>query len=226
MLLHIENVLSQEELLNIQQLFKQADWVDGRVTAGYQSSAVKNNRQLAENSPLAVEMGDLILRALERCPQFTSAALPRRIFPPLFNSYATGMQFGYHVDNAIRGSTDRMRTDLSVTLFLSDPADYQGGELVIEDTYGTHHIKLPAGDLVLYPASSLHQVTPVTHGTRNACFFWIQSMVRDDAQRRLLYDMDQSIIALHQQQSNSLENPALLRLSGCYHNLLRFWVDV
>jgi PKHD-type hydroxylase len=226
MLLHIENVLSAEELKYVQQLFGQADFVDGRVTAGYQSTVVKNNRQIAENSPLAIEMGNIILCALERCPQFTSAALPQRIYPPLFNSYGTGMHFGKHIDNAIRGITERIRTDLSVTLFLSEPEDYEGGELVIEDTYGTHHIKLPAGDLVLYPSSSLHQVTPVTRGNRNACFFWLQSLVRNDAQRRLLYDMDQSIIGLHPQLSNSLENPALLRLSGCYHNLLRLWVEL
>ena len=225
MLLHIENVLSAEELKRIQQLFGQAELIDGRITAGYQSTVVKNNLQIAENAPLAVEMGGLIISALERCPQFTSAALPRRIYPPLFNSYGTGMHFGNHVDNAIRGINDPIRTDLSVTLFLSQPEDYEGGELVIEDTYGTHHVKLPAGDLVLYPSSSLHRVTTITHGTRNACFFWLQSMVRDDARRRLLYDMDQAIIGLHQQLPNSLENPEILRLAGCYHNLLRLWAE-
>jgi PKHD-type hydroxylase len=226
MLLHIENVLTAEELKHIQHLLEQAEYVDGRVTAGYQSTAVKNNLQVTENSPLAVEMGGLILSALERCPQFISAALPRRIYPPLFNCYAAGMGFGNHVDNAIRGITDRMRTDLSVTLFLSEPEDYEGGELVIEDTYGSHYVKLPAADLVLYPSGSLHSVTPVTHGKRQACFFWIQSMVRNDEQRRLLYDLDQSIISLHQQLPNSLENPELLRLAGCYHNLLRQWAEL
>ena len=226
MLLHIENVLTAEELQCIQHLFEQAELIDGRVTAGYQSTTVKNNLQIAENSPLALEMGGLVIRALERCPQFTSAALPRRIYPPLFNCYANGMHFGNHVDNAIRGVSDPLRTDLSVTLFLSEPDDYEGGELVIEDTYGTHHVKLPAGDLVLYPSSSLHRVTSVSRGARKACFFWLQSMVRDDAQRRLLYDMDQAIIGLHQQLSNSLENPELLRLAGCYHNLLRQWAEL
>ena len=226
MLLHIENVLTAEELKRVQHQFGQAELIDGRVTAGHQSTTVKNNLQIAENSPLALEMADLILRALERCPQFTSAALPRRIYPPLFNSYGTGMHFGNHVDNAIRGITDPIRTDLSVTLFLSEPDDYEGGELVIEDTYGTHHVKLPAGDLVLYPSSSLHRVTPVTRDTRNACFFWLQSMVRDDASADCLYDMDQAIIGLHQQLSDSLENPELLRLAGCYHNLLRQWAEL
>lgn len=226
MLLHIENVLTADELSHINQLFAQAELVDGRVTAGYQSTAVKNNLQIAEQSPLAVEMGRMVLSALERCPQFSSAALPRRIYPPLFNSYATGMSFGNHVDNALRGVTDLLRTDLSVTLFLSEPAAYDGGELVVEDSYGTHHVKLPAGDLVLYPSSSLHRVTEVTRGARNACFFWLQSLVRDNAQRRLLYDLDQAIIGLHQQLPDSLENPELLSLANCYHNLLRQWAEV
>ncbi len=226
MLLHIENVLTAEELIRINHLFGQAEFVDGRVTAGYQSSVVKNNLQIVEQSPSAAEMGSLVLSALERCPQFTSAALPRRIYPPLFNCYSTGMHFGNHVDNAIRGVTDPMRTDLSVTLFLSEPGEYDGGELVIEDTFGTHHVKLPSGDLVLYPSSSLHRVTEVSRGTRQACFFWIQSMIRDNAQRRLLFDMDQSIISLHQQLPNSLENPELLKLAGCYHNLLRQWAEL
>ncbi|MDD4914319.1 MAG: Fe2+-dependent dioxygenase [Methylococcales bacterium] len=226
MLLHIENILTAEELAHIDHLLTQAEFVDGRITAGYQSTAVKNNLQLTEQSPLANKLGDLVLAALERCPQFTSAALPRRIYPPLFNRYATGMGFGNHVDNAVRGLSHPMRTDLSVTLFLSKPDDYDGGELVIDDTYGCHHVKLPAGDLVLYPASSLHRVTPVTRGARTACFFWMQSMIRDDARRRILYDMDQAIIGLHRSVPNSLENPELLRLAGCYHNLLRQWVEL
>jgi PKHD-type hydroxylase len=226
MLLPIANVLTAAELKHINQLFEQAELLDGRVTAGYQSTVVKHNLQISEQSPLAREMGSMVLAALERCPQFTSAALPRRIYPPLFNCYAPGMSFGKHVDNAIRGFTDPLRTDLSVTLFLSEPEAYDGGELVIEDHYGTHHVKLPAGDLVLYPASSLHQVTPVVSGTRKACFFWLQSMIRDDAQRRVLYDLDQAIIKLHQQLPNSLENPELLSLAGCYHNLLRQWAEL
>jgi len=226
MLLHIENVLPSSALTRIRQLFADAELIDGRATAGYQSGSVKHNQQIAEHSPAAKEMGELVLTALERCPQFTSAALPRRIYPPLFNCYATGMHFGNHVDNAIRGSTEPMRTDLSVTVFLSEPDEYEGGELVIEDTYGSHHVKLPAGDLILYPSSSLHRVTPVSRGSRKASFFWIQSMVRDDSQRRLLYEMDQAIIALHQQLPNNLENPQLLSLAGCYHNLLRQWAEL
>ena len=226
MLIHIENVLTTEELTNIRQLLSMAEFVDGRVTAGHQSALVKNNLQLAEQSPLALKLGYLILAALERCPQFTSAALPHRIYPPLFNCYATGMDFGYHVDNAIRGITNPMRTDLSVTLFLSEPDDYDGGELVIDDSYGSHHVKLPAGDLVLYPSGSLHKVTPVTHGARIACFFWMQSMIRDDAQRSLLYELDQAIIGLQQSLADSRENPEWLRLTRCYHNLLRLWAEV
>ncbi|QWF71683.1 Fe2+-dependent dioxygenase [Methylomonas paludis] len=226
MLLHIEKVLNTAELQQLRQLFGQADWVDGRVTAGYQSTLVKNNLQIAEQSPLAAEMGAVVLTALQRCEQFCSAALPRRIYPPLFNCYSSGMSFGYHVDNAIRGSVNPIRTDLSVTLFLSEPEDYEGGELVIADTYGTHQVKLPAGDLVLYPSSSLHRVVPVRGGVRNACFFWLQSMVRDPAQRQLLYDMDQAIIGLHCCLADSLEHPELLRLAACYHNLLRQWAEV
>ena len=226
MLLAIENVLTPAELNHLNQRFDQAELVDGRQTAGYQSTVVKHNLQIAEQSPLAREMGDLVLTALERCPQFTSAALPYRIYPPLFNCYAAGMRFGKHVDNAIRGQNNPLRTDLSVTLFLSAPETYDGGELVIEDHYGTHHVKLPAGALVLYPASSLHQVSPVTRGTRKACFFWLQSMIRDDAQRRVLYDLDQALISLHQQLPNSLENPQLLSIAACYHNLLRQWAQL
>ncbi|MGD0960368.1 MAG: Fe2+-dependent dioxygenase [Methylomonas sp.] len=226
MLLHIEKVLTAEELQSINQRLDAADFLDGRVTAGYQSGHVKHNLQVAENSPLGNELGAIVLTALERCPQFTSAALPHRIYPPLFNSYESGMYFGAHVDNAIRGSAQPLRTDLSVTLFLSELSTYDGGELVIEDNYGTHHVKLPAGDLILYPSSSLHQVMPVTYGIRHACFFWVQSMIRNDAQRRLLYDIDQSIMRLHGYVPDSLENPDLLRLSSCYHNLLRQWAEL
>ena len=226
MLLPIQNVLNADELKHLNQLFAQANLLDGRVTAGYQSTIVKHNLQIAEQSPIAREMGNLVLAALERCPQFTSAALPRRIYPPLFNCYTTGMSFGKHVDNAIRGFANPLRTDLSVTLFLSEPEDYVGGELIIEDHYGTHHVKLPAGDLVLYPAGSLHQVSPVVRGTRKACFFWLQSMIRDGAQRRVLYDLDQAIINLHKLLPESLENPELLSLASCYHNLLRLWAEL
>lgn len=226
MLLHIENVLTAEELARIHCVLADAHYVDGRVTAGYQSALVKNNLQLPEQSREARELGPLVLDALGRSLQFTSAALAHRIYPPVFNRCATGMSFGKHVDNAIRGSSDPMRTDLSVTLFLSEPAEYDGGELVIDDTYGTHSVKLPAGDLVLYPATSLHRVTPVTRGIRNACFFWVQSMVRNDAQRSLLFELDQSIIGLYQRLPDARDSPELLMLAGCYHNLLRQWAEL
>jgi PKHD-type hydroxylase len=226
MLLPIENVLTAEELTHIQNVLVNAEFVDGRVTAGYQSALVKNNLQLAEQSPEAQELGALVLSALARSLPFSSAALPHRIYPPLFSRTTTGMSFGNHVDNAIRGSINPIRTDLSVTIFLSEPSEYDGGELVINDTYGTHNIKLPAGNMVLYPATSLHQVTPVTRGVRNACFFWIQSMVRDDAQRSLLFDLDRSIISLHQSLPNGQNNAELLTLAGCYHNLLRQWAEL
>jgi PKHD-type hydroxylase len=173
-----------------------ATWVDGRVTAGYQSGVVKNNRQLAEQSPEARELGEMIVAALERNPLFITAALPLRVFPPLFNRYEGGENFGAHLDNSIRqipGTPYRIRTDVSATLFLSDPADYDGGELVIDDVYGAHSAKLPASDMIVYPANSLHHVNPVTRGVRLASFFWVQSMVRDDGQRTLLFDLDMSI---------------------------------
>ncbi len=226
MLLPIEKVLTAEELARIQGVLANAEYVDGRVTAGYQSALAKNNLQLPEQSSEACELGGLVLDALGRSQPFASAALPRRIYPPLFNRYTMGMGFGNHVDNAIRGSMDPMRTDLSVTLFLSEPEEYEGGELVIDDTYGTHHVKLPAGDLVLYPATSLHRVTPVTRGIRNACFFWVQSMVRDDARRSLLFDLDRSIVGLYQSVADARDRPELLTLAGCYHNLLRQWAEM
>ena len=226
MLLPIENVLTADELARVQWVLAHAEYVDGRVTAGYQSALVKDNLQLPEQSSEAHELGALVLDALGRSQSFASAALPRRIYPPLFNRYTQGMGFGHHVDNAIRGSIEPMRTDLSVTLFLSEPDEYDGGELVIEDTYGTHHVKLPAGDLVLYPASSLHRVMPVTRGIRNACFFWVQSMVRDDVRRSLLFDLDRSIVGLYQSMADAQDRPELLTLAGCYHNLLRQWAEM
>jgi PKHD-type hydroxylase len=199
-----------------------ADWIDGRVTAGHQSARAKDNEQVPEQHPAAIAVGQLILGALSRNALFRSAALPQHVFPPLFNRYSGGQSFGAHVDNAVRqvpGTPHRIRTDVSATLFLSDPADYDGGELVVEDTYGVQSVKLPAGHMVLYPATSLHYVRAVTRGARVASFFWIQSMVRDDGERTLLFDLDLAIQRLEQ-------NPVALSLTSVYHNLLRRWAEV
>jgi PKHD-type hydroxylase len=195
------------------------------VTAGHQGIQVKHNQQLAEGSPLAFELGDIVLAALERHPLFISAALPHRIYPPMFNRYQGGMHFGSHVDGSIRllpGSTEKIRTDLSATLFLASPDSYEGGELLIEDTYGTQTVKLGAGDMILYPATSLHRVNPVIRGARLACIFWVQSMVRDNGQRTMLFDLDNSIQRL---AATSADEAARLRLTGLYHNLLRTWAE-
>ena len=225
MLLAVPGVLTAEQVAHARRLLDSAQWQDGRVTAGHQSALAKDNEQLPEDSPVARELGNLVLGALERNALFVSAALPARVFPPLFNRYGGGQSFGTHIDNAIRqvrGTSFRVRTDLSATLFLSAPEDYDGGELVVEDTYGAHQVKLAAGQLVLYPSSSRHHVKAVTRGARIASFFWIQSMVRDDAQRSLLFDLDTSI----QQLNGTIPNhPALVRLTGLYHNLLRQWAD-
>jgi len=226
MLLHIPDVLTVDQVEGARRRLDEADWVDGRVTAGHQSVRVKNNVQLPEDHQVALELGDLILEALQRNPLFISAALPRRVFPPLFNRYEGGHAFGSHVDNAIRqirGTAHRIRTDLSATLFFSEPGEYEGGELRVEDTYGAHSIKLPAGHMVLYPSTSLHHVRPVTRGTRTASFFWIQSMVRDDGERALLFDLDQ---AIQQVNADAPEQPAAVQLTGVYHNLLRRWADL
>src|SRR5580698_8368277 len=226
MLLPIPDVLTAEQVLRARQILDQAEWVDGRVTAGHQSSRTKENMQLPEGSPAACELGAMILSALEQNALFVSAALPAKVFPPLFNRYQGGQAFGTHVDNAIRqvtGTPHRIRTDLSATLFLAGPEEYDGGELVVEDTYGTHNVKLPAGHAILYPATSLHQVSPVTRGTRLASFFWIQSMVRDDGERTLLFDLDVGIQRLNSDVSG---HPAAVQLTGIYHNLLRRWADV
>jgi PKHD-type hydroxylase len=228
MLVQIPKLLNADQVQAIRTKLDAADapWVDGRATAGHQGAQVKQNRQIDESSPLAHALGDLILAALERHPLFISAALPQRVYPPLFNSYESGMHFGNHVDGAVRlmpGSGEKIRTDISATLFLTAPASYDGGELLIEDTYGTHSVKLGAGDLVLYPASSLHRVAPVTRGTRVASFFWVQSMVRDDAQRAILFDLDRSIQRL---SARVADEPALVDLTGVYHNLLRQWSEV
>jgi PKHD-type hydroxylase len=226
LLLQIPGVLAAQELAHCQRLLERADWIDGRVTAGHQSTQVKHNRQLAEQSEVAAELGKIVLGAVSRSPLFISAALPNRIFPPLFNCYEVGDGFGTHVDNAIRiasASGMRVRTDVSATLFLSDPNDYDGGELIVEDTYGTHSVKLPAGDIVLYPASSLHHVNPIARGRRIASFFWIQSMVRDDGQRALLFDLDNAIRRLG---ADHPSHPSVVQLTGVYHNLLRSWAEV
>ncbi|AXF06488.1 Fe2+-dependent dioxygenase [Paraburkholderia graminis] len=200
-------------------------WVDGRATAGYQGAPVKRNQQIAEGSSIALEMGDRIIAALERHPLFISAALPNKVYPPLFNRYEGGMHFGSHVDGAIRlvpGSGVRVRTDLSVTLFLTPPDEYDGGELLIEDTFGVQEVKLPAGHAILYPGTSLHQVRPVTRGARVSSFFWVQSLVRDDTQRAMLFDIDGAIQRLN---ASNADDAARRTLVGCYHNLLRMWSE-
>ncbi|NMO22675.1 Fe2+-dependent dioxygenase [Pyxidicoccus fallax] len=225
MMVHIPNVLTAEQVAHCRAVMERASWTDGRVTAGYQSAQVKRNQQLPDDGPEARELGNLVLAALERSALFVSAVLPQRVFPPLFNRYEQGMTFGSHVDNALRpltGTPVRIRTDVSATLFLSEPDSYDGGELVVEDTYGNHAVKLPAGDLIIYPATSLHHVTPVTRGVRLASFFWIQSLVRDVSRRALLFDMDTAISRLNQEVPKS---PALVMLTGCYHNLLRQWAE-
>jgi PKHD-type hydroxylase len=226
-LLPIPDVLTSEQVAEARQLFEKTDWVDGRVTAGHQSARTKDNMQLPESSPAAKQLGEMILGALGQNALFISAALPARVFPPLFNRYQGGQSFGTHVDNAIRQITDtghRIRTDLSATLFFSQPDEYDGGELVVEDTYGLHNVKLPAGHLILYPATSLHHVTPVTRGSRVCSFFWIQSMVRDDGERTLLFDLDMAIQKLNAERSNG--NPAAVQFTGVYHNLLRRWAEL
>lgn len=221
MIVQIPDLLDAAQLQRLHERLRGAEWVSGLATAGHQGARVKQNRQLAEGSALARELGDVVLAALERHPLFISAALPARVYPPMFNRYEGGEHFGNHVDNALRllpGSAERIRTDLSATLFLAEPEDYDGGELLIEDVYGAQSVKLPAGHLLLYPSTSLHRVEPVTRGARLACFFWVQSMVRDAAQRALLLDLDTSIQRLAQTDA---DEAARLQLTGCYHNLLR-----
>ena len=225
MLLRIPDVLTADQVARCRAVLDAAEWVDGGVTAGPQSGRVKRNMQLPEGSPAHRQLGEIVLDALGRSPYFLSGALPARVFPPLFNRYEGGHEFGFHVDNAIRqvpGGGMRIRTDLSATLFLSAPEDYDGGELVVEDTYGQHTVKLPAGWLVLYPSSSLHRVTPVTRGARVGSFFWIQSMVRDDGQRTLLYNLDTTIQKLRDEGASEAR---LVELTAHYHNLLRSWAD-
>jgi PKHD-type hydroxylase len=226
MLINVPDVLSASEVAQARQILEEAEWVDGKVTAGYQSAKTKDNMQIPEGHPSARQVGKMILTALARNPLFTAAALPCQIFPPLFNRYAGGQAFGTHVDNAIRqvpGTAHRVRTDISATLFFTGPEEYDGGELCIEDTYGLQKVKLPAGHLVLYPATSLHHVRPVTRGARVCSFFWIQSMVRDDGRRSILFDLDLGIQRLNREFPN---HPAAVQFTGVYHNLLRQWAEV
>jgi PKHD-type hydroxylase len=227
MLIPVHGVLCADELLQARAILQRADWGDGRVTAGAQSALAKNNQQLAQGSADSRALQTIVLAGLNRHPRFFSAALPKRVFPPLFNRYGgTTNAFGNHVDNAIRyapGGGERVRTDLSCTLFLAEPDTYDGGELVVEDTYGAQRIKLAAGDLLLYPGTSVHRVEPVTRGWRLASFFWVESMVRSEEQRRLLFEMDQHLMALREKVGDS--DPAVIGLTGSYHNLLRMWAD-
>jgi PKHD-type hydroxylase len=229
MLICIPDVLGKDDVAEFRRIMDSSDWEDGRSTAGAQSALVKKNQQLPPNSEVARQLGNRVVSALAANPKFISAAVPRQIFPPLFNRYAAaeGHHFGIHVDNAVRGDRltgMRIRTDLSVTLFLAEPDEYDGGELVVEDNYGSHDIKLPAGHLVLYPASSLHMVTPVTRGTRVASFFWLQSMIRDTHARSMIFDLDTAIQSLVARIGR--DDPETIKLTGIYHNLIRYWAEV
>lgn len=225
MLLHIPHVLSHEQVADMRRKLESAEWTDGRETVGAVGAQVKRNLQLPDASPLKRELGETILVALSRNPLFFSAALPLKYLPPRFNHYAGGGAYGFHVDGSVMnlGQGEQLRSDVSCTLFLCDPEEYEGGELTIHDTYGEHQVKLPAGDLIVYPSSSLHQIAPVTAGARLASFFWVQSMVRDDGRRRLLFEMDSALQVL---RAGNADEGALLQLTGAYHNLLRQWVEV
>ncbi len=226
MLLQVPQVLNADEVRHARGLLDAAEWIDGRVTAGHQSAMAKDNEQVPEQHPAAREVGQTIIAALARNPLFRAAAIPLHVYPPLFNRYTGGQSFGSHVDNAVRrvtGTANQIRTDVSATLFLSEPDEYDGGELIVEDTYGVQSVKLAAGAMVLYPATSLHHVRPVTRGARLASFFWIQSMVRDDGQRTLLFDLD---LAIQRLAGEAPEHPSVLQLTGVYHNLLRRWAEV
>ena len=227
MLVCVPEVLNKADVMEFRALMDAAAWEDGRSTAGAQSAMVKKNEQLPPNSDISRKLGERIIRALAASPLFVSAAIPRHIFPPLFNRYGVGQHFGVHVDNAVRGdhlTGMRIRTDLSVTLFLSEPDEYDGGELVVEDYYGSHEVKLPAGHLVLYPATSLHTVTPITRGVRVASFFWLQSMIRDAHARSLIFDLDSAIQGLVGRLDRN--DSDIVKLSGIYHNLIRYWAEV
>ena len=226
MLIAIPDLLDAAGVAALRAIIDAGDWIDGNATSGHQSALAKRNAQLPEESPAAREAGTLVLDALSASPPFVAAALPLKVYPPLFNRYAGGDAFGAHIDSAIRirrGSDFRIRSDLSATLFLSDPESYDGGDLVIEDQFGEQRVKLPAGHMVLYPASSVHRVEPVTRGARVASFFWIQSMIRDDGARRILFELDQSVQDVAARLGQ--DDPAIVRLTGTYHNLLRKWAD-
>jgi len=227
MLVAIPDVLTAEELAHIRKVLEATQWVDGRVTAGDQAAIVKKNLQVPVDSPAAQELSQIVLRASGRNPTFSSAALPLHVLPPMFNRYDEGMTFGAHVDGSIRvvpGVGMRLRTDVSSTLFLTPPEDYDGGELVVHDTYGVQAVKLPAGHMVVYPATSMHSVTPVTRGSRWASFFWTQSLVKDDWRRTMLYELDQSIMSIRRRLPD--DDPAVVGLSAHYHNLVRHWSEV
>ena len=226
MLLAIPNVLTPEQLAEARKLLEAAEWVDGKVSAGHQGARVKDNLQLPVESPVARQVGQMILKALGSNPLFVSAALPLHILPPMFNRYSGGQTFGNHVDGSVRvvpGTNHRLRTDLSCTLFFAGPDEYDGGELIIEDTFGSKSVKLPAGHMILYPSTSLHQVTPVTRGTRLCSFFWLQSMIRDNGHRQLLFDMD---VAIQRLGAENATHPSVVQLTGVYHNLLRQWAEM
>jgi len=225
MLIVIPKVLSSTQIAECRAALENAEWADGKATAGYLSARVKDNQQIPETHPLARRLGGVILDALDKNQTFIAAALPLKVVPPLFNRYAGGQSYGGHIDGAVRpvaGTPHRVRTDLSATLFLSEPADYDGGELVIADTLGERHLKLPAGDMVLYPGTSVHRVEPVTRGARLAAFFWVQSMVREDAKRDLLFELDR---ALQELGHDGADRRGGVRLMGVYHNLVRMWSD-
>nr|WP_276532950.1 Fe2+-dependent dioxygenase [Acinetobacter lwoffii] len=224
---HIPNVLSKEQVQYFREEMNKIEWVNGKVTAGTLSATVKQNQQLPEDHPLTHHLSNIILESLGQHPLFLSAAIPLDIIPPLFNRYENNESFGFHVDNSIRrirGSNERLRTDLSCTVFLSEPEEYVGGELVVEDTYGYHEVKLPAGDMILYPSTSLHEVTPITSGCRIASFFWVQSMIRDDAERHMLFNLDQSIQNLRMQLGD--QHTEVMKLTNLYHNLMRKWAEL
>ena len=225
MLLAIPNVLTSEQVAEGRRILDAAEWIDGRDTAGHQGARVKNNQQLPLRSPAAEQLGQMILKALANAPLFMSAVLPARILPPMFNRYGVGQTFGTHVDGAIRmmGNGNSVRTDVSCTLFFSNPDEYDGGELVVEDTYGSKSVKLPAGHMILYPSTSLHRVNPVTRGVRVCSFFWLQSMVRDNGEREQLYRLDRSIRALGQERGAT--DAVVVELTSLYHNLMRLWAD-
>jgi PKHD-type hydroxylase len=226
MLVCIPNVLNAAQIVSLRERLDRAnDWVDGRVTAGYQGAPVKFNEQIDERSQVALDCQRIVISALERNPLFISSVLPNTIYPPMFNRYGKEMKFGPHVDGSVRihpHDGRKIRTDVSATLFLTNPDEYDGGELTVDDTYGLHKVKLKAGDMVVYPATSLHHVTPITRGVRTSCFFWVQSLIRDDGQRTLLFEMDNAIQRLNETNADEVARRSLI---GCYHNLVREWSE-